>query len=198
MKKSELLELLKDLQEDSEINETLQSIEGIKKEYTLEDFKKQLETNPEVKAYYQSSLDSGIGKGVASFKEKTLPKIIEEEIKKANNKNKTPEQLQIEELSKQLEEMKKANLRAEMTNKYTKVLNERGLNTDLLPFILADDEETTENNINTLNDIINSNVSTKVKEKIVDNPPIPENSEGGRELSGVEKAFFERTGIKLL
>ena len=197
MLKSELLELLKDIEENQDINETLQSIEEFKAPFTLEDFKRQLATNAEIKAYYQSSLDSGIGKGVASFKEKSLPKIIEDELKKANNKNKRPEQLQIEKLSEQLEEMKKANLKAEMTNKYTKVLNEKGLNVDLLPFILADDEETIENNINTLNDIINNNVSSKVKEKIVENPPIPMDSEGGKELSGVEKAFFERTGIKL-
>ena len=84
MKKSELLELLKDIADDGDVLTTLKGIEGIKNNYTLEEFKEQLKTNAELKGYYQSQIDSGIGKGVASFKEKTLPSIIAEEVKKAN------------------------------------------------------------------------------------------------------------------
>ena len=197
MLKRDLLELLKDIDDDKEIIEVLQKIDGINKPYTLEDFKKQLQENSEVKAYYQSSLDSGIGKGVASFKEKTLPKIIEEEVKKASNKNKTPQELKIEELEQKLAQMEKDRVKAEMSSKYTKVLTEKGLSTDLLDFILGADDETTEKNIDTINNIINNSVSSRVKEKIVENPPIPQESEGGRELDGVERAFYERTGLKM-
>ena len=76
MKKSELLELLKDIEDDGDVLTTLKGIEGIKNNYTLEEFKEQLKTNAELKGYYQSQIDSGIGKGVASFKDKTLPSII--------------------------------------------------------------------------------------------------------------------------
>jgi len=197
MKKSKLLELLKDIGEEQEINETLQSIEEFKNKYTLEEFKNQLETNAEIKGYYQSRLDSGISKGVNSFKEKTLPNIIAEELKKANNKTKTPEQIELEELKAKFEQLEKDKARADLSNKVSKLLSDKGLNADLLPFILADDEETSLKNIETLQGIINSSVSNGIKEKITENPPIPINSEGGRELTGVEKAFYERTGIKL-
>lgn len=190
MLKRELIELLKDIEDDKDVIETLQGIEELKRPLSLEEFKNQLETNKEIKAYYQSSLDSGIGKGVASFKEKTLPKILEEEIKKANNKNKTPEQLKIEELEQKLAQIEKDKTRAEMSSKYSRVLNEKGLSSDLLEFILGADDETTEKNIETLSNIINSNVSEKVKAKITDNPPIPTENEGGRELDGVERAFY--------
>ena len=197
MLKRELLDLLKDIDDDKEILEVLQKIEGVQKAYTLEDFKKQLSENAEVKAYYQSSLDSGIGKGVASFKEKTLPKIIEEEIKKASNKNKSPEELRIEELENKLAQIEKDKIRAEMSSKYTKILSEKGLSGDLLDFILGADEETTNKNIDTLTNIINNSVSEKVKTKITENPPIPRANDGGRELDGVERAFYERTGLKI-
>ena len=197
MLKKELLELLKDIDEERDIIEVLQKIEGVQKAYTLEDFKKQLSDNPEVKAYYQSSLDSGIGKGVASFKEKTLPKIIEEEVKKASNKNKSPEQLKIEELEQKLIQIEKDKAKAEMSSKYTKVLSEKGLSSDLLTFILGADDETTDKNIETITNIINNNVSERVKGKITENPPIPKGNEGGRELDGVERAFYERTGLKI-
>lgn len=197
MKKSELLELLKDITDDTDINETLQGIEGLIKPLDinsigLEDFKNVLENNKEAKAYYQSTLDSGIGKGVAAFKEKTLPGIIEEELKKANNKNKSPEQIALEELQAKFEALEKEKAKAEMSSKYTKVLTEKGLSADLLNFILGADDETTEKNIETLSNIINSSVSTGIEKEITKDPPMPSKSQGIENLSGVEKEFYSR------
>lgn len=171
MKKSELLEVLKDIADDSEINETIQGIEGLAKPFDitsigLEDFKKVLEGNKEVKAYYQSALDSGIGKGVATFKEKTLPGIIEEELKKATNKKKTPEQIELEELKAKFEALEKEKTKADMTSKYTKLLTEKGLNADLINFVLGENDETTTQNIESIEKIINGAVDNGVKNKL--------------------------------
>ena len=171
MLKSELLEKLKDIADDADINEAIQEIEGLAKPFDitsigLEDFKKVLESNKEVKAYYQSALDSGIGKGVATFKEETLPKIIEEELKKATNKKKTPEQLELEELKAKFEALEKEKAKADMTTKYTKVLTEKGLNTDLINFVLGENDETTTQNIESIEKIINGAVDNGVKNKL--------------------------------
>lgn len=171
MLKSELLEKLKDIADDADINEAIQGIEGLAKPFDvtsigLEDFKKVLESNKEVKAYYQSALDSGIGKGVATFKSETLPGIIEEELKKANNKNKTPEQLELEELKAKFEALEKEKAKADMTTKYTKVLTEKGLNTDLINFVLGENDETTTKNIESIEKIINGAVDNGVKNKL--------------------------------
>lgn len=171
MKKSELLEVLKDIADDSEINETIQGIEGLAKPFDinsigLDQFKQVLEGNKEVKAYYQSALDSGIGKGVATFKEKTLPGIIEEELKKANNKKKTPEQIELEELKAKFEALEKEKTKADMTSKYTKVLTEKGLNADLINFVLGENDETTTQNIESIEKIINGAVDNGVKNKL--------------------------------
>ena len=169
--KSELLEKLKDIADDADINEAIQGIEGLAKPLDitsigLEDFKKVLESNKEVKAYYQSALDSGIGKGVATFKSETLPGIIEEELKKANNKKKTPEQLELEELKAKFEALEKEKAKADMTTKYTKVLTEKGLNTDLINFVLGENDETTTQNIESIEKIINGAVDNGVKNKL--------------------------------
>lgn len=171
MLKSELLEKLKDIADDADINEAIQGIEGLAKPFDvtsigLEDFKKVLESNKEVKAYYQSALDSGIGKGVATFKSETLPGIIEEELKKANNKKKTPEQLELEELKAKFEALEKEKAKADMTTKYTKVLTEKGLNTDLINFVLGENDETTTQNIESIEKIINGAVDNGVKNKL--------------------------------
>ena len=178
MKKSELFELLKDISDETDINETLQGIEGLTKAFdvnsiNLEQFKTVLENNEGIKGYYQSALDSGIGKGVASFKEKTLPGIIAEEVKKAGNKNKTPEQLELEQLKADMETMKAEKIKAERATKYTKVLADKKINGDLLNFILSNDDETTDKNIEILSNLINTNVTEMVKGKLTQDPPQP-------------------------
>ena len=92
MKKSELLDLLKDIDDNSDINKTIQEIEGLAKPFDLnsiklDDFKNILENNSEAKAYYQSAIDSGIGKGVSKFKENfEKDKLTSMEEKEAQNK----------------------------------------------------------------------------------------------------------------
>ena len=86
MKKSELLDLLKDIDDNSDINKTIQEIEGLAKPFDLnsiklDDFKNILENNSEAKAYYQSAIDSGIGKGVSKFKENFEKGVYENEVK---------------------------------------------------------------------------------------------------------------------
>lgn len=203
MKKSELMDLLKDIDENSEINEAIQGIEGLAKPLDvtsigLEDFKNVLESNKEIKAYVQSSIDSGVGKGVASFKEKTLPRLIQEGIEKAKNKDKTPEQIELEEIKQKLANMEAEKQKAEMSSKYTKVLSDKGLSTELLQFVLGADDDTTNANIETIEKLINSSVTNGIKSKITENPPIPFKSEGSEYFNdGVEKAFYEKNGIKL-
>lgn len=197
MLKNELFELLKDIDDNVDINETLQGIEGLIKPLDitsigLEDFKNVLENNKEIAAYVQSTIDSKVGKGVASFKEKTLPGIIEEELKKANNKNKTPEQLELEELKAKFEALEKEKAKAEMSTKYTKVLTDKGLSSDLLNFVLGADDETTEKNIETLSNIINASVTSGIEKEFHKDNPIPAKGVGLESMTGVEREFYSR------
>lgn len=180
MKKSELLELLKDIEDDTDVNETILGIEDFAKssefdvsKVTLEDFKNLLANNKEVKGYYTSTLDTKVSKGINTFKENSLPSIIEEELKKANNKDKTPEQIALEELQAKFNTLEKEKARAELSNKYTKYLGEKGLSSDLIDFVINDDEQVIESNISKLEKILQGSVETKVKERIGDNTYTP-------------------------
>jgi hypothetical protein len=184
MKKSELLELLKDMAEDTEVNETIQGVEGLTKTFDLnaiglDQFKNILENNDIAKSYYQSSLDSGIGKGVAAFKEKTLPSIIEEELKKKSNEGKTPEQIKLEELEKKLADMEAEKSKSEMKAKYTKVLSDKGIKSDLIDLIKLSTDNDEENNstIDKIAELINSSIQEGVKSKFGDNAWTPPNQE---------------------
>lgn len=189
MKKSELIELLKDVSEDTEINETVQGIEGLTKTFDvktigLEDFKSVLEANDIAKSYFQSALDSGVGKGVAkyqeNFKSKELPKLIDEGIKAKSNEGKSEIEIKYEAMQKEIESMKAEKTRAELSSKYQKVLVEKGLPVDLTDFILADgNEEIINSNIEKFSNMFSSVADLKVKEKLGDSTYTPPKNDGG-------------------
>ena len=187
MLKSELLELLKDIGEDADINETIQGVKGLTKTSDiktigLDDFKSVLETNDIAKSYFQSSLDSGIDKGVATYKENfmknELPKLVDDGIKSKSNEGKSEIEIKYEEMQKQLDTMVAEKAKAEMANKFTKELSTKGLPTDLIDFVLGSNEETTNSNIEKISTILNSATDLKVKEKLGESTYVPPKNDG--------------------
>ena len=142
MLKSELLEKLKDIAEDADINETILNMEDFAKsskvdvkKLTIDDYKNMLANNPVVKAYYQSSFDSAVGRAVTNhdekFKREKLPGIIEDAIKAKASEGLTPEQKQLRELQEQLEQMKLEKAKAELLEANRNKLKGQGLDTSL-------------------------------------------------------------------
>ena len=188
MLKSELLEKLSSIEDTADINETIQGIEGLTKTFDLksiglDDFKSVLETNDIAKTYYQSSLDSGIGKGVATYKENfnknELPKLVENGIKAKNDEGKSPLELKVEAQDREIEKMKAEKTKAELSSKYQKTLVEKGLPVDLTDFILGDgNEETINANIEKFNTMFTSVAELKIKEKLGDSTYTPPKNNG--------------------
>lgn len=114
MKKIELMDLLKDLADDSNIDEVVkgsQIAELFKKDLTLDEVKNFLETNQDGKKYIQSYGDKRVTEGIEKFKNGSMQTIINDEILRATGKKKSPEQIQIEELQKKFEEQEQENTR---------------------------------------------------------------------------------------
>lgn len=183
MKKIELLELIKSFGDNDNILEALKDNEEIKglakslDDISIEDFKNILASNKEIRGYYTSEKDSAISKAINKHDEKfmaeKLPGLVEAEIKKRSNEGLTEDQIKLKELQDKLAKMEQEKLRSDMSNKYIKVLKEKGLNTDLIDFVLGADEEATNNNIEKMATIFNSNVETKVKEKLNNSSYVP-------------------------
>jgi hypothetical protein len=203
MKKSELLELLKHIEENADINETLQGVEGLAKPFDItsigiEDFKNVLENNKEIKGYYTSEKDRAVSKGIETFKSNNLQAIIDEAIKANGNEGKTPEQIKLEEAMKEIDNMKKTMALKDTKANYSKILADKNLNAKLLDYLPYESgDEEINKVIDTFSDIISKGITTGVNNKITENPPIPEVGQGMSNLDGVEQAFFERTGLKL-
>ncbi|GEP65197.1 hypothetical protein CBE01nite_29650 [Clostridium beijerinckii] len=177
MLKKEFLELVKDIEEDGEIDETILSNGFSKQIKDLDGLKNLLDTNELVKGIYQKELDSGVGKGVTKYKENfnknELPKLVEEGIKAKSNEGKSPLEIKVEEQQREIEQMKAEKVKAEMSSKYTKDLSTKGLPTDLIDFVLGADEDTTNANIEKISNILSSVTDTKVKEKLNNSNYVP-------------------------
>ena len=187
MLKKDLLKQLENLGDDVDVNETLLALDEYKNlgqvdltKLTTDDYKKLLETNPVVKAYYQSSFDSAVGSAVTKhdekFKKEKLPKIIEEELNKANNKNKTPEQIEAEKTLEEAKQLKAELAHEKMLNKYSKILTDKKLPVELAEFVVGADEETSDKNVEFFNGLFG-----KLKEQdLKDNAPKPPAENAGK------------------
>lgn len=203
MKKSDLLKLVEALGEEDEVLETLKGVEGLSSTFdatkiTIDDYKSLLENNAEIKGYATSNLDSAISKAINSHDEKFMkekfPQLLESEIKKRSNEGKTPEQIELEEVKAKIQQMEAEKTKAEMKAKYTKVLSDKGLSTDLLDLLnlSADNEEVNNSAIDKISEIFNNAITNGINSKIIENPPIPEKSQGLNNLTGVEAAFYAK------
>lgn len=182
MLKSELLEKLKDIKDDADVDSAILNLGFAKPIDSIDSFKELLANNDKVNGYWTSEKDRAVSQGIETFKGKSLPKLIEEELKKKSNAGLTPEQIQLKEMQKQLDEMKAEKTRVEMSNKYSKVLNEKGLSADLVDFVLGTDDDSTIANIEKINNIISTVVNNQVKTKLNQGgeqvPPIQTNTIG--------------------
>ena len=199
MLKSELLEKLKDIAEDADVNEAILSIDDFAKsseidvkKLTIDDYKNMLANNAVIKAYYQSSFDSAVGSAVTKhdekFKREKLPGIIEDAIKAKANEGLTPEQVQLKELQAQLDAMKAEKEQAELLNSNVRKLKEVGLNTDLARFIKEDSD------IDFFKNLINDSVKTQIQQKLGKSsykPPAVDNN-----LNTITKEQFNKMGYK--
>ena len=199
MIKSELLEKLKDIADDADINETILKMDDFAKsskidvtKMTIDDYKNMLASNDIVKAYYQSRFDSAVGSAVTKhdqkFMKEKFPTLLEEEIKKRDTSNLTPDQMKIKELEEKMakyEAEKAESLRLE-TNRSR--LKEVGLNTDLAKYIKEDSD------IDFFKNLINNSVKEGIQSKLGNSsyrPPVVDNHS-----STITKEQFNKMGYK--
>ncbi len=186
MKKSELMELIKSIADDADIDETIKGsnlAELFKKDLALDEVKNFIETNQDGKQYLQSYGDKRVTDGIKSWKEKNLQTLINDEVLKATGKKKTPEQLKIEELEKKMLESEAKAQKAEKVAKYKDVLAEKKIPMEMIDYFLTDDEETTNTRIDNFSTYVNDMVNSNVKEKIANGSYTPPGENGSGDLT---------------
>lgn len=190
MKKSELLKLIETIADDGDINEVILGADEFKElgkvdlsKLSTDEFKNLLTTNEAIKGYMTSRDDSIRSSAVETFKSGKMKELIDKAVEEAKNGKKTPEQERIEELEKQFAESQAQIQRQNTINKYTGILKEKGLPTELVDFVYGDGkEETIDKNIETLGTVFNSAIDSGVKSKLGTSSYVPPNDDATNAL----------------
>lgn len=119
-------------------------------EVTLEQFKNAIESNLEIKGYYDSVVDKAVNKrldkSIESWKEKNLNQLVEEEVNK-----RYPQKSKIET---ELEEAIKAKRQLELQVQYQELITKNNLPLSILEFVAGKDVEDTVNRTERFNNIL--------------------------------------------
>lgn len=183
MKKSELIELLKNNKDDEDIDEVLKNAEPVKalvgSGLTLDAFKSKLESDPNFKSFMDSEKDKHATKSLETWKTNNLQKMVDEEYKKQHPEA-DPKDTEIAKLKKQFEDMQKESIKKDLTNKALKTMTEKKLPADLVNFIVGQDEDTTNKNLKTLEDIFSKH-DEAIKTEILKNGTYKPGGQNGTE-----------------
>lgn len=171
------LEQIKQLVEASKDDQEVQSyLAGLSK-ITPEGVKGYLDTE-EGKKILQPRLDAYFTKGLDTWKEKSLPSVVEEEIKK-KFPGETDEQKRLRNLEEELSKERQARLKSELQNKATTLATQKGLPVELVAYFVGQDEDSTVNNLTALENIWQQNIQKAVEEKFKENGRTPPAGGGG-------------------
>lgn len=139
---------------------------------TLESVQKFLNEDEGGQKWLNSFADSRVTQGINTFKEKSLPEILEKEISKRYPAE-TPEQKEIRELKQKFEDSEKQRAREALKAKALTLAGGKGLPGDLVDFFLGTDEETTTTNLGKLEEAFKAYEQKIVKEKFKQNGSTP-------------------------
>lgn len=157
------LEQVKQFIEENKDNEDVKTYLEELRRPTAVDVEGFLDTE-EGKKLLQPRLDQYFTKGLNTWKEKNLEKLVEERVKELYPEE-TEEQKRIRALEKKIEETERAAKRQELLNKAVKQATEKGLPSDIVDFFLGEDEETTLSNLSMFEEKYNEAVQKAVDAK---------------------------------
>ena len=150
---------LKDNADNAEVKEYVNSfIPKVDMQYV----KDLVKNNDVFKTDYFKELDSVRTKGIESWKNNNLQKIIDDEIAKRNVKvEETEEQKKLRELTEKIEKQEKDNLNTKILNVALKTATEKNIDPQLVEYLnLGEDEEQVKEKIETFATIFQNNVTT--------------------------------------
>lgn len=138
------------------------------KTVNIDSVKEYLEKDEAGKKYLQSITDAQVTKGIETFKSKTMPSLIEEEIKRKFPAE-TEDQKKLRSLEENQAKLQNEIKRKDLLNKAISLATEKKLPLRIIDRFLGDDEETTIKNIELLESEYNGAISKEVETKFKGN-----------------------------
>ncbi|MGU8581074.1 DUF4355 domain-containing protein [Clostridium perfringens] len=192
MKKSELIKLLANVNDEDSIDEILQGTdlvkEFIKNGLTLEAFKGKLKEK-EFKDFINGEGGKDFEKRLKEWKKNNLEKELEPFIQeKYPDLITDPTQKKILELEKKLADEQKANARKDLITEAIKYANEKKIPSNLVENFLGEDLEKTKENLDGFIETINPWISNQVDKRLGASSWVP----GGTGSAGSSKSLGEQ------
>lgn len=204
MLKKEILELLKDIDDEGSVDEVLTQTDLYKSSLSLDNFKNLIATDKEYKSFMDSEKDKHAEKAKATalenFKMKDMQTLIEAEVLKRTGKNETPEQKALRELQEKFDKLEKEKARAEKISKYKDILNEKKIPSKIGEFLLnSDDEDVINANITLFEEQLKPYVDEKVNIRLGDSSYNPPSGDEGTTITKeqfMKMSYKERVDLK--
>ncbi|MBE2914747.1 DUF4355 domain-containing protein [Anoxybacillus flavithermus] len=159
------LEDVKKFLEENKDNEEVKTYLADLKKVSVQEVQQMLVENEELKKFFDSEKDKHFSKGLETWKQKTLPKLIDEEIKKRFPEA-DPKDVKLKELEAKIQKMEQEKQRELLKNKALTLATEKKLPIQLIDFLIGQDEETTLQNLTTFEEVWTSHLQTLVDEKL--------------------------------
>ena len=157
-----------------------------KENLTLEELKNIIDTNEGLKSWLSSEKDRHFSTSLNTWKENNLTKEVEKEISKRYPAE-TEEQKKLRDLELKLQAMEKESRLKEVKTNAMKVINDRKLDSEILDFVITENEETTLSNIDKIESLIEKLATQRLEEKYKNANTTPTTSTGNAIISEYEK-----------
>jgi hypothetical protein len=159
-----------------------------KENLTLEELKNIINENEGFKAWLSSEKDRHFSTSLNTWKENNLSKEVEKEISKRYPAE-TEEQKKLRDLELKLQAMEQESKMKELKANTMRVINDKQLDSEILDFVLSDNEETTIANIDKFEGLVERLANKRLEEKYKNANTIPSQSVGQATLSEYEKSM---------
>jgi hypothetical protein len=159
-----LLEFLKANNASADLIKQVESLKTV----SIDSVKEFLEKDEAGKKLLQTQKDAAVTKGIETFKEKTMPGLLEDEIKK-KFPDETAEQKRMRELETKQQKLEAEIKRKDLHNKAISLATEKKLPIKLMEKFLGEDEDATLKNIEEFESIYSDAIGLRVEEKFKEN-----------------------------
>ena len=197
MNKTEVLKLIENIDDEGSVDEVLSQSDFAKSlksgSLTLDAFKGKI-TEPEFKSFIDSLKDTHFNTAMETWKTNNLQKLIDAELIK-KNPSLTPEQLQIQELTKQFETEKSQRQLSEQKSKLKDELRDQNIDPRIVDLLINSDETVTKANIQLYLDANKNYVQKEVENRLKAGQYTPPGSDAEK-ASQLEKQINGAFGLK--
>src|SRR6056297_3066599 len=166
----EIIMTLEEIREFIDENKEDEGLKSLLKEYAVRPSKEEILKDPEIK----SELDRRISKAVDAHDKEKVPELVHKRLQEELEKEDNPLKAEVKNIREELnswkhkaEEAERQRKREEIKNKAQQKISEKGLPSDIIDFLITDDEESTDSNLSRFEESI-TKYADKIKKGVYD------------------------------